>query len=153
LLPDRAARWICTTVKMRLKGPYNRTNRRTISRKCHFCLPWAQVHPIVCGFVCRFVRCVKTLYCPTENCIRFAANRMLIHTRLRILVQLCVRFHARFALEPNRVSILYDTQIATVCLHILGKINPKFNSNPTLAGNHTQNRTRNRLRVDGPLGI
>jgi hypothetical protein len=46
---------------------------------------------------------------------------------------------------PDKGPIIHSTPIATVCLHILGKMNLKKMQPPPWAGNRTENRKHNCL--------
>jgi hypothetical protein len=63
-------------------------------------------------------------------------------TRVRIRVRIGIRFRARFATKGVGGLIIYHAPITTICKHILEKINPKFDCNPSLAPNRTPNRAR-----------
>jgi hypothetical protein len=65
-------------------------------------------------------------------------------TRVRIHVQLCVRFQVWFAFKPNRDPILHLKLISMVGLHISVNIYIKFKCNITLTANCSPNRTLNR---------
>jgi hypothetical protein len=62
-------------------------------------------------------------------------------TRVRICVQIAVRFYARFAMKPNTDPIPNLTLITMACIHISTNTNKKKTCGTPLVAYRTRNRT------------